>query len=84
MTLKHLISDRYHSHHTRASGYPVFKTTSYDFINLRNFITDHPKFDCGMVQDSGASSLQFGISGFPISYEAIFFTIGWCKFFPSA
>ena len=34
-----------------------------------------------MVQDSGASSLQFGISGCPISYEAIFFTIGWCKFF---
>jgi hypothetical protein len=34
MTIIKLISDRYHRRHTREGGYPVFKTTFYDSINL--------------------------------------------------
>jgi len=34
MTTMQLISDRYHRRHTREGGYPVFKTTFYDSINI--------------------------------------------------
>ena len=37
MTIIQLISDRYHRRHTREGGYPVFKTTFFDSINV-NFI----------------------------------------------
>jgi hypothetical protein len=34
MTIIQLISGRYHRRHTREGGYPVFKTTFYDSIEL--------------------------------------------------
>jgi hypothetical protein len=34
MTISQLISDRYNIRHAREGGYPVFKTTFYDFIKL--------------------------------------------------
>jgi hypothetical protein len=34
MTIRKLISDRYHRRHAREGGYPVFKTTIYDFIKV--------------------------------------------------
>ena len=34
MTIIQFISDRYHRRHTREGGYPVFKTTFYDSINI--------------------------------------------------
>jgi len=38
MTIMKLISDRYHRCHTREGGYPVFKTTFYDSINVEHLI----------------------------------------------
>ena len=33
ITIRQLISDRYHRRHTRAGGHPFFKTTVYDFFS---------------------------------------------------
>jgi len=41
MTIIQLISYRYHRRHTRAGGYPVFKTTFYDSINIHSKIFNH-------------------------------------------
>ena len=42
MTIIQLISNRYHRRHTRGGGYPVFKTTFYDSINLQFSIPARP------------------------------------------
>ena len=58
MTIKQLISDRYHRRHTRGGGYPVAEMTFYDFINQHSifcgslFRPGGVSYECSKVRDA--------------------------------
>ena len=59
MTIRQLISDRYHRCLAREGGYPVFKRTFYDSINLQSSISNSPINRDLRFAPTGLSGLGF-------------------------